>query len=144
MKAWTKELRAPRWKFLQRITFSTWPSFIFLKCIFHIFFQISYWFKYIYIYQILHYNQMYNFALNHDHKFGPIIMIKNVQVSKWKGHMQFFFEWFEHMEPFLWNMLELIKKLITFGAHLIRKNDFWKKEKRKPFLHILLFNALSM
>lgn len=44
---------------------------------------------------------MYNFALNHDHKFGPIIVIKNVQVSKQKGHMQIFFEWFEHMEPSL-------------------------------------------
>jgi hypothetical protein len=33
---------------------------------------------------------MYNFALNHDHKFGPIIVIKNVQVSKQKGTCKFF------------------------------------------------------
>jgi hypothetical protein len=44
---------------------------------------------------------MCNFALDHDHKFGPIIVIKDVQVSKRKGHMQKKFEWFEHMEPFL-------------------------------------------
>jgi hypothetical protein len=128
VKTQTKELRAPRLKFLQRITFSMWPSSICLKCIFHIIFQISYWFK-KYIYQVLHYNQMYNFALNHDHKFGPIIVIKNLQVSKRKGHMQIFLEWFEHMELFLWNILELTKKLKTFGAHLIRKNEFWKKIK---------------
>jgi hypothetical protein len=30
--------------------------------------------------QVLHCSQMLNFALNHDHKFETIIMIKDVQI----------------------------------------------------------------
>ncbi len=32
-----------------------------------------------YIYKVLHYNQIYNFDLNHDHKLWIIIIIKDIQ-----------------------------------------------------------------
>jgi len=35
-----------------------------------------------------------------------------------------FFECFEHMDPFLWNILNFTKKMKQFGEHLIRENDF--------------------
>jgi len=38
------------------------------------------------------------------------------------------FECFEHMDPFLWNILKFIKKLKPFGEHLIREEDFWSKK----------------
>jgi hypothetical protein len=55
--------------------------------------------------QTLHYNQIYNFSLNHDHKFKIIKMFKDIRISKSKRVYVFlFFECFEHMDPFLWNI----------------------------------------
>jgi len=52
--------------------------------------------------QVLHYSQMLNFALNHDHKFETIIMIKDVQIIIIKmGESIKDFGWFEHIDPFL-------------------------------------------
>jgi len=45
---------------------------------------------------------MLNFALNHDHKFETIIMIKDVQIIIIKmGESIKDFGWFEHIDPFL-------------------------------------------
>jgi hypothetical protein len=35
-----------------------------------------------------------------------------------------FFECFEHMDPFLWNMLKFTNQLKYFGEHLIREKTF--------------------
>jgi hypothetical protein len=35
-----------------------------------------------FVYQALHYSQIYNFILNHDYKFKTIIVLKDVQISK--------------------------------------------------------------
>jgi hypothetical protein len=45
-----------------------------------------------------------------------------------KGIYILVFECFEHMDPFLWNILKFTKKLKQFGEHLIMKKDFWNKE----------------
>jgi hypothetical protein len=53
-------------------------------------------------YQALHCIQIYNFTLNHDHKFKIMIELKDVQVSKSKRIYVFlFFECFEHLDPSL-------------------------------------------
>ncbi len=36
---------------------------------------------YDFLHQALHYNQIYNFALNHDHKFRNIIIIKTIKIK---------------------------------------------------------------
>jgi hypothetical protein len=36
----------------------------------------------IFLHQALHYNQIYNFTLNHDYKFKTIIVFKDIQVLK--------------------------------------------------------------
>jgi len=59
----------------------------------------------IFLHQALHYSQIYNFTLNHDYKFKTIIMLKDIQVLKSKKVYVFlFFECFEHIDPFLWNI----------------------------------------
>jgi hypothetical protein len=52
-----------------------------------------------------------------------------------------FFECFEHMDLFLWNILKFTKKLKLFSEHLIRENDFWLK---KPPIHMLFLSALNI
>ncbi len=77
-----------------------------------------------FLHQALHYSQIYDFTLNHDYKFKTI-MFKNIRVLKSKKVYVFlFFECFEHMGPFLWNILKFTKKLNQFGEHLIKENDF--------------------
>jgi hypothetical protein len=77
-----------------------------------------------FLHPALHYSQIYNFTLNHDYKFKTI-MFKNIQVLKSKMVYVFlFFECFEHMDLFLWNILKFTKKLNQFGEHLIKENDF--------------------
>jgi hypothetical protein len=64
------------------------------------------------LHQALHYSQIYNFTLNHDYKFKTIIVLKDVQISKSKKNYVFlFFENFEHMDLFLWNILKFTIKL---------------------------------
>jgi hypothetical protein len=53
----------------------------------------------------------------------------------------YFFENFEHMDLFLWNILKFTKKLKRFGELLIRKRKF---EIEKPHVHKLFFNALNI
>jgi len=73
------------------------------------------------LHQALHYSQIYNFTLNHDYKFKIIIMFKDIWVLKSKRVYVFLFlECFEHMNPFLWNILKFTRKLKQFGKHLIR------------------------
>jgi hypothetical protein len=75
--------------------------------------------------QALHCNQIYNFILDHDYKFKTIIVFKDIQVLKSKRVYVFlFFECFEHMDLFLWNILKFTKKLKQFDEHLIREKDF--------------------
>jgi hypothetical protein len=46
----------------------------------------------IFLHQALHYNQIYNFTLNHDYKFKTIIVFKDIQVLKFKKvYMYFYF-----------------------------------------------------
>jgi len=79
----------------------------------------------VFLHQGLGYTQIYNFTLDHDYKFKIIIVLKDVWVPKCKSVYVFmFFECFEHMDPFFWNILKFTKKLIWFGEHLIRKKYF--------------------
>jgi hypothetical protein len=81
-----------------------------------------------FLHQTLDYSQIYNFTLDHGYKFKIIIMFKDVWLSESKStHIFLFFESFEHMDPFLWNILKFTKKLNWFVEHLIRK----KKLKQK-------------
>jgi hypothetical protein len=69
--------------------------------------------------------KIYIFILNHDYKFKTIIALKDIQVLKSeKVYVFLFFECFEHMDPFLWNILKFPKKLKGFGEHLIKEKDF--------------------
>jgi hypothetical protein len=77
-----------------------------------------------FLHQTLHYSQIYNFILNHDYKFKTMIMFMDVRISKYKWVYVFlFFECFEHLDLFLWNILKFTKKLKQFHKHLIRKKD---------------------
>jgi len=65
-----------------------------------------------FLHQALHYNQIYHFILKHDYKFKTIIMLKEIQILEFKKAYVFqFFECFEHMDPFLWNILKFTKKI---------------------------------
>jgi hypothetical protein len=78
-----------------------------------------------FLHQALHYNQIYNFTLNHDYKFKTIIVFTDIRILKSKRVYVFLlFECFEHMDPFLWNILKFTKKLKQFGEHLINEKDF--------------------
>jgi hypothetical protein len=56
-------------------------------------------------------------------------MFKAIWISKFKRIYVFsFFECFEHIDPFLWNILKFTKKFKWIGEHLIRKKDFWNKK----------------
>jgi hypothetical protein len=50
-----------------------------------------------------------------------------------------FFECFEHMDPFSWNILKFAKKLKWFGEHLIKKKTF---ETKKSPMHTFFLSAL--
>jgi hypothetical protein len=66
----------------------------------------------LFLHQALDYSQIYNFTLDYDYKFKIIIMLKDVSTSKSKSiYVYIFFECFEHMDPFLWNILKFTKKL---------------------------------
>jgi len=94
------------------------------------------------LHHALDYSQIYNFTLDHDYKFKIIIVLKDVWVSKSKCVYEFyFFECFEHMDPFLWNILKFTKKLKWFVEHLIRKKDFWNK---KLFVHMFFLSDLNI
>jgi hypothetical protein len=80
------------------------------------------------LHQALNYSQIYNFTLDHDSKFNIIIMLKAIWISKSKRIYVFsFFECFEHIDPFLWNILKFIKKLKWINEHLIRKKNLKQK-----------------
>jgi hypothetical protein len=65
-----------------------------------------------FLHQTLHSSQIYNYTLNHDYKFKTIIVLKDIQVLESKKIYVFqFFECFEHMDPFLWDILKFTKKL---------------------------------
>jgi hypothetical protein len=69
-------------------------------------------------------------------------MLKDIWVSKSKKTYVFlFFECFEHMDPFLWNVLKFSKKLKQFGEHLIWKKIF---ETKNPLVHMLFLSALNI
>jgi hypothetical protein len=69
-------------------------------------------------------------------------MLKDVQILKSKRVYVFLFlEYFEHMDPFLWNILKFTKKLKWFYEHLIRKSTF---ERKKPLVHMFFLSALNI
>jgi hypothetical protein len=93
----------------------------------------------ILLHQALHYNQIYNFTLNHDYKFKTIIVFKDVWVLKFKRVYAFlFFECFEHMDPFLWNILKFTKKIQMIWCKFDKKKYFYIKQK-KTHVHMLEF-----
>jgi len=93
----------------------------------------------MFLHQALDYNQIYKFILDHDYKFKIIILLKDVWISKSKSVYVFlFFECFEHINPFLWNILKFTKKLKWFGGHLIRKKNFEKKSHMSTFFFWVL------
>ncbi len=94
--------------------------------------------------QALHYSQIYSFTLNHDYKFRTIIMLKNIQVSKYENVYVFLcFQCFEHMDPFLWNILNFTKKLKWFGEHLIKEKGFWYKKTTWPHVFLECFKHIK-
>jgi len=79
---------------------------------------------------------MYNFTLDHDYQFKIIIIIlKDVRVSKFKHVHVFYFECFEHMDPFVWNILKVTKKLMIWWT-FDKKKGFWNKKTTCP--HVFL------
>ncbi len=60
--------------------------------------------------------------MNHDYNFKTIIVLKQC---------------FEHMDPFLWNMLKFTKK------HLIKKKDFWNKKTTCPHVFFESFKHIK-
>jgi hypothetical protein len=92
------------------------------------------------LHQALDYSQIYNFTLNHDYKFKIIILLKNVWISKFKNIYVFlFFEFFEHMDPFLWNILKFSKKIemIWWTFDFLKKNLKQKNHLSTPFFWVL-------
>jgi hypothetical protein len=92
----------------------------------------------------LHYSQIYNFTLKHDYKFKTRIMLKDIWVLKSKkAYVFFFFEFFEHMNPFSWNILRFTKKLKWFGEHLIKEKNFWYKKITDPHAFLECFKHIK-
>ncbi len=114
-----KEPIMPRLKSFPRTAFFTWQIFIGLYYIFHIiwisnlkpnmtYIMIKIQFS---LHQALHYSQIYNFTLNHDYKFKTIIVWKDILLKSKMVYVFLFFEFFEHIDPFLWNILKFTKNL---------------------------------
>jgi hypothetical protein len=92
----------------------------------------------------LHYSQIYNFTLNHDHKFKTKIMLKDIRVLKSKNAYLFiYFEFFEHTYPFLWNILRFRIFLKWFGEHLIKEKNFWYKKTTYPHVFLECFKHIK-
>jgi hypothetical protein len=91
--------------------------------------------------QALHYSQIYNFTLNHDYKFKTIILFKDIQVLESKK--TYVFQFFERMDPFLWNILKFKKKLKWFGEHLIREKYFLYKKPTCPHAFLKYFKHIK-
>jgi hypothetical protein len=69
-------------------------------------------------------------------------VFKDIQILKPKRvYVCLFFEFLEHMDPFLWNILKFTKKLKQFGEHLIREKDFLYK---KTACHMIFLNVLNI
>jgi hypothetical protein len=98
----------------------------------------------IVLHQALDYFQIYNFTLDHYYKFKIIIMLKDIWVSKSKSiYVFWFFECFEHMNPFLRNILKFTKKLKWFGEDLIRIKDFWNKKTTYSHAFLECFKCIK-
>jgi len=94
--------------------------------------------------QALHYDQIYNFTLNHDYKFKTIIVLNDMQILKSKKAYIFqFFECFAHMDLVLWNILKFTKKLKWFGEHLIREIYFWYIKPTCPHAFLKCFKHIK-
>jgi hypothetical protein len=99
-------------------------------CIFHV--VVFYWF-------ILHFS--HNF-LNWTSDLKLNMAYNMIKIQFFLHQPLFlFFECFEHMDPFLWNILKFTKKLKRFGKHLIKEKDIWYKKTTCP--HFFL-NALNI
>jgi hypothetical protein len=97
----------------------------------------------MFLHQALHYNQIYNFTLNHDYKFKTIIVFKDIWILKSKRVYVFlFFECFEQMDPFLWNILKFTKKIETIWSTFDKGK--WFLVQKKPLVHMLSLNALNI
>jgi hypothetical protein len=71
-------------------------------------------------------------------------MFKDVWISKSKKVYVFlFFECFENMDPFLWNILKFIKYWKWFGEYLIRKKNFWNKKTTCPHVFLECFKHIK-
>jgi len=83
---------------------------------------------------------MYDFVLNHDHKFRTIIVIKHVQV--WKIQKGTFIKdskmVLKHGTLHV-KHTTIQKKLKTFGAHLLRKKNFCKNKINYPCPFLWMF-----
>jgi len=47
------------------------------------------------------------------------------------------------MDPFLWNILKLTKKLKQFNEHLIKEKDFWFKKTTCPHVFLECFKHIK-
>jgi hypothetical protein len=70
-------------------------------------------------------------------------VLKDIWISKSKKVYVFLLcKCFEHMGPFLWNILKFTNKLKWFSEYSTRKKDFWNK--KKPHVHLLFLSALNI
>ncbi len=93
------------------------------------------------MHQTLDYNQIYNFTLEHDYKLKIIIVLTEVWISKSKNVYVFlFFECFEHMDPFLWNILKLQKKIEMIWGTFTVKQTKEVVDKALNYIYIILEN----
>ncbi len=91
------------------------------------------------LHQALHHSCIYNFTLNHNYKLKTIIVLKDVWIPKSKKIYVFFiFECFEHVDPFLWNILKFTKKLKQFYEHLIFKKTL---KQKNPLVHMFFLSV---
>jgi len=92
----------------------------------------------------LHCSQIHNFTLNHDYKFKNRIMLNDIWVLKSKKAYVFkIFEFFEHMNPFLWKILKFNFFLKWFGEHLIKEKNFWYKKTTCPHVFLECFKHIK-
>ncbi len=91
----------------------------------------------IFLHQALDYSQIYYFTLDHDYKFKIVIVLMDVWVSKSKSVYVFlFFECFEHMDPFLWNILNFFFKIEMIWWTFDKEKGLLKQ--KTTCLHVFL------
>jgi hypothetical protein len=98
----------------------------------------------LFLHEVSHYIQIYNFTLNRDYKFKTVIMFENVWILNFKRVYIFLvFEYFEHMDPFLWVYQSSKKKFEMILWTFERKKDFWSGKPTYPHVFFECFKHIK-